>query len=124
MGSENWGVLTDNSFESLKQDDIEKIAGVEGIADYNITTVPTAVKRKNFERIKNANTRIQTNDFQGVTLIGNRDMMLDANVLSGNVSVTQGRMTTKDDLNACVISEELANRNQLKVRKIIYNSMQ
>lgn len=24
MGSENWGVLTDNSFESLKQDDIEK----------------------------------------------------------------------------------------------------
>ena len=24
-------------------------------------------------------------------------------------------MTTKDDLNACVISEELANRNQLKV---------
>lgn len=42
-------------------------------------------------------------------------MMLDANVLSGNVSVIQGRMTTKDDLNACVISEELANRNQLKV---------
>lgn len=41
--------------------------------------------------------------------------MLDANVLSGNVSVTQGRMTTKDDLNACVISEELANRNQLNV---------
>ena len=35
--------------------------------------------------------------------------------ISGNVSVTQGRMTTKDDLNACVISEELANRNQLKV---------
>ena len=24
MGAENWGVLTDNSFESLKQDDIEK----------------------------------------------------------------------------------------------------
>ena len=109
MGAENWGVLTDNSFESLKQDDIEKIAGVEGIADYNITTVPTAVKHKNFERIEDADTD-QTNDFQGVTLIGNRDMMLDANVLSGNVSVTQGRMTTKDDLNACVISEELANR--------------
>ena len=93
MGSENWGVLTDNSFESLKQDDIEKIAGVEGIAGYNITTVPTAVKHKNFERIEDADTD-QTNDFQGVTLIGNRDMMLDANVLSGNVSVTQGRMTT------------------------------
>lgn len=80
MGAETWGVLTDNSFESLKQDDIEKIAGVEGIADYNITTVPTAVKHKNFERIEDADTD-QTNDFQGVTLIGNRDMMLDANVL-------------------------------------------
>ena len=67
MGSENWGVLTDNSFESLKQDDIEKIAGVEGIADYNITTVPTAVKHKNFERIEDADTD-QTNDFQGVLL--------------------------------------------------------
>ena len=39
-GSENWRTTTDNSFESLKLDDIEKIAAVEGIADYNITTVP------------------------------------------------------------------------------------
>ena len=52
MGAENWGVLTDNSFESLKQDDIEKIAGVEGIADYNITTVPTAVSIKTLKELK------------------------------------------------------------------------
>lgn len=63
MGAENWGVLTDNSFESLKQDDIENRRR-RGIADYNITTVPTAVKHKNFERIEDTDTD-QTNDFQG-----------------------------------------------------------
>ena len=114
MGSENLMVTTDHSFESLKADDIEKIAAVEGIADYNITTVPTAVKQANFERIEDADAD-QTNDFQGVALIGNRDMSMDANVLSGNVTILEGRMTTKDDTNVCVISEELAEKNQLKV---------
>ena len=110
MGSESWMVTTDNSFESLKSDDIEKIAAVEGIADYNITTVPTAVKQANFERIEDTDAD-QTNDFQGVALIGNRDMSMDANVLSGNVTILEGRMTTKDDTNACVMAE----KNQLKV---------
>ena len=114
MGSENLMITTDHSFESLKADDIEKIAAVEGIADYNITTVPTAVKQANFERIEDADAD-QTNDFQGVALIGNRDMSMDANVLSGNVTILEGRMTTKDDTNVCVISEELAEKNQLKV---------
>lgn len=109
MGSENLMVTTDHSFESLKADDIEKIAAVEGIADYNITTVPTAVKQANFERIEDADAD-QTNDFQGVALIGNRDMSMDANVLSGNVTILEGRMTTKDDTNVCVISEELAEK--------------
>ena len=113
-GSENWSVYTDNSFESLKTEDIEKIAETKGIADYNITTVPTAVKPADFERIEDADTD-QTNDFQGVTLIGNRDMALDANVLSGNVTIKEGRMTTKGDANVCVISEELAEKNGLKV---------
>lgn len=90
-------------------DDIEKIAAVEGIADYNITTVPTAVKQANFERIEDADAD-QTYDFQGVALIGNRDMSMDANVLSGNVTILEGRMTTKDDTNVCVISEELAEK--------------
>ena len=113
-GSENWSVYTDNSFESLKTEDIEKIAETKGIADYNITTVPTAVKPADFERIEDADTD-QTNDFQGVTLIGNRDMALDANVLSGNVTLKEGRMTTKEDANVCVISEELAEKNGLEV---------
>ncbi|HIS26827.1 MAG TPA: ABC transporter permease [Candidatus Pullilachnospira intestinigallinarum] len=114
MGSENLMITTDHSFESLKSDDIEKIAAVEGIADYNITTVPTAVKQANFERVEDADAD-QTNDFQGVALIGNREMSMDANVLSGNVTILEGRMTTKDDTNVCVISRELAEKNQLEV---------
>ena len=113
-GSENWQGWADNSFESLKLEDIEKIAETEGISDYNITTVPTAVKQENFERIEDPDTD-QTNDFGGVTLIGNLDMTMDSNVLSGNVSIKEGRMTTPEDTNACVISEELAEKNQLKV---------
>lgn len=113
-GSENWQGWADNSFESLKLEDIEKIAETEGISDYNITTVPTAVKQENFERIEDPDTD-QTNDFGGVTLIGNRDMMMDSNILSGNVTIKEGRMTTPEDTNVCVISEELAEKNQLKV---------
>lgn len=114
MGSEGWSVTTDNSFESLILDDIEKIAAVKGVGDYNITTVPTPVKQANFERIEDVDAD-QTNDFQGVTLIGNRDMLLDTNVLNGNVTIVDGRMTAKDDGNVCVISEELAEINHLKV---------
>ena len=46
----------------------------------------------------------------GVTLIGNLDMTMDSNVLSGNVSIKEGRMTTPEDANVCVISEELAEK--------------
>ena len=42
-------------------------------------------------------------------------MTMDSNVLSGNVSIKEGRMTTPEDANVCVISEELAEKNQLKV---------
>ena len=76
---EGWGVSTDNSFESLKLEDIEKIAETEGISDYNITTAPTVVKQENFERIEDPDTD-QTNDYGGVTLIGNLDMTMDSNV--------------------------------------------
>ena len=41
-GVESWRTWTDNSFETLLVEDIEKIADTEGIADYNITTVTTA----------------------------------------------------------------------------------
>lgn len=117
-GQEAWQSWADNSFESLRLTDIEKIAATEGISDYNINTVPTVVKHKNFTRIEDTDVD-QTNDFQGVTLIGNRDMALNANVLGGNVTIKEGRMTTKDDGNVCVISEELAERNHLDVGDIL-----
>ena len=113
-GSENWQGWADNSFESLKLDDIEKMAETEGISDYNITTVPTAVKQEDFERIEDPDTD-QTNDFGGVTLIGNLDMTMDSNILSGNVTIKEGRMTAPEDTNVCVISEELAEKNKLEV---------
>lgn len=113
-GNEVWQSWTDNSFESLKMEDIEKIAAAEGISDYNITTVPTAVLPVGFERIEDAGTD-QTGDLQGVALVGNLDMTLDDNVLGGNVTIKEGRMTTAEDSNVCVISEELAEKNHLEV---------
>lgn len=112
-GFESWMVTTDHAFESLKLEDIKKIAETDGISDYNITTVPTAVKQSGFERIEDADVD-QTSDFQGVTLIGNLDMAMDDHVLDKNVTIKEGRMTTRDDTDACVISEELAEKNQLK----------
>ena len=109
-----WLVWTDNSFETLKIADIEKIAKASGICDYNITTAVTAVNPVNFSRIEDKDLD-QSADIQGVSLIGNRDMQMDTNVLSGNVFIKDGRMVKKDDTDVCVISEELAAQNSLKV---------
>ena len=51
-GVESWRTWTDNSFETLLVEDIEKIAGTEGIADYNISTVTTAARPVDFIRIE------------------------------------------------------------------------
>ena len=109
-----WQVWTDNSFESLQISDITKIADVPGIADYNISTCITPVHPVNFNRIEDPDVD-QYNDLGGVSLIGNRKMELDFNVLSGNVSLNDGRMIDAYDNNACVISEELAAENALAI---------
>ena len=57
----------------------------------------------------------QSSDLLCVSLIGNKDMALDANVLSGNVTIKDGRMITEEDVDVCVISEELAEKNNLSV---------
>ena len=57
----------------------------------------------------------QSSDLLCVSLIGNKDMALDANVLSGNVTMKDGRMITEEDTDVCVISEELAEKNSLSV---------
>lgn len=45
-----WYVGADNSFDSLLMDDIEKLAAVPGISDYNVTTKITPVNPVNFTR--------------------------------------------------------------------------
>lgn len=113
-----WKVWVDNSFETLQVADIEKIASVPGIADYNISTCITPVHPVNFNRIIDPNAD-QYNDIGGVSLIGNRKMELDFNVLSGNVSLKDGRMIDETDSNVCVISEQLAAENNLAVGDIL-----
>ncbi len=113
-----WVGWTDNSFDSLKLPDIEKLAAVEGISDYNITTCATVVHPVNFNRIEDPDND-QTRDLGGVTLLGNRKMELDTQVLSGNVTIEEGRMVTAGDEDVCVISKELAGQKGLKVGDVL-----
>jgi len=120
-GGTSWAIYTDNSFETLKISDIEKIAAVSGISDYNVTTAVIPVNPINFTRIEDSDVD-QSSDFLGVSLIGNRKMELDSNVLSGNVTIKEGRMIDTDDTNVCVISEELAEKNHLSLgEKLQFN---
>ena len=120
-GVETWSGWTTNEFESLDIKDIEKLAKTKGIADYNITTATTPVNPVNFKRIEDKDVD-QSVDEGGVSLIGNKDMKLDRNVLSGNLHIKEGRMITPEDKDMCVISEELANQNNLKIGdKISFN---
>ncbi|MDE7188194.1 MAG: ABC transporter permease [Lachnospiraceae bacterium] len=113
-GVENWRTWTDNSFETLLIKDIEKIAGTEGIADYNITTVTTAARPVDFIRIEDEDVD-QYSDLGGVSVVGNRDMSMDTNFLSGNAFITDGRMIGEGEEDVCVISAELADINQLEI---------
>ena len=113
-GVESWRTWTDNSFETLLVEDIEKIAGTEGIADYNISTVTTAARPVDFIRIEDEDVD-QYSDFGGVSLIGNKDMSMDSNFLSGNAFITDGRMIKEGEKDVCAISAELADKNQLEI---------
>lgn len=117
-GSVNWNTGTTNIFETLDLKDIENISDTEGISDYNITTAVTAVNPVNFNRIEDKDVD-QSADVGGVSLIGNKDMKMDTNVLSGNLHIKEGRMVLPDDTNVCVISEELAEANGLKIGDIL-----
>lgn len=110
----SWRVSYDNSFQTVLINDMEKIAAVSGISEYNITTAVTAVNPVDFSRIEDDDVD-QSSDLLCVSLIGNKDMALDANVLSGNVTIKDGRMIMEGDVDVCVISEELAEKNNLSV---------
>ena len=109
-----WQVWTDNSFETLQIADIEKIAGIPGIGDFNISTCITPVHPVNFERIEDPDAD-QYSDLGGVSLIGNRKSDLDFNMLSGNVTLKEGRMITENDTDVCIISEQLAEENKCTI---------
>ncbi|MCI9488122.1 MAG: ABC transporter permease [Lachnospiraceae bacterium] len=113
-----WIGWADNSFETLKLPDIEALAAVEGISDYNITTCVTTVRPVGFERIEDPDVD-QHQDLGCVTLLGNRKMEFDSNVLSGNVTLKEGRMAGPEDRDVCVISEELAAENGLALGDVL-----
>lgn len=113
-GTESWMIRTDNSFETLKLDDITKIANTNGIEDYNVTTQVTAVNPVNFTRIEDQDVD-QSSDLKGVSLIGSRQMKMDFHVLSGNLSMKEGRFVQPEDTDVCVVSEELAQKNKIQL---------
>lgn len=118
LASGDWLTWTDNSFETLLIEDILKIAEVDGIEAYNITTANTVVNPVNFERIEDKDVD-QSSDQRGVSLRGNLCMELDFDVQKGNVEVNEGRMITPEDTDVCVISREIAELNGLKVGDVL-----
>lgn len=111
-GQEMWQIWTDNSFETLQREDIEKLAQTAGLADYTITTAPEAVKPVGFSRIEDAGAD-QSGDAGGVALFGERQMRLNTNVSAGILTLVEGRWITPSDNHACVISQALAEKNAL-----------
>ncbi len=114
LESGDWMIWHDNSFETLQIEDIETLAGQEGIAEYNITTANIVVNSVNFVRIEDPDVD-QHSDLLGVSLRGNMEMRLDFDVQNGNIEVNEGRMITAEDKDVCVISRELAELNGLTV---------
>lgn len=114
----SWKTWTDNSFETLLLEDIEKIAGTEGIADYNITTANTVVNPVNFQRIEDPDVD-QSSDQLGVSLRGNLNMVYDFDIRKGNIVVEDGRLIEPGDENVCVISRELAELNLLSLGDVL-----
>lgn len=113
-----WMTWTDNSFETLLMEDILKIAEVDGVEEYNITTANTVVNPVNFERIEDVDVD-QYSDQRGVSLRGTLRMELDFDVQKGNIEVNEGRMITPEDTDVCVISREIADLNGLQVGDIL-----
>lgn len=116
--SGDWLIWTDNSFETLLMEDILRIAEVDGVEEYNITTANTVVNPVNFERIEDKDVD-QSSDQRGVSLRGTLRMDLDFDVQKGNIEVNEGRMVTPEDTDVCVISREIADLNGLRIGDIL-----
>ena len=108
-----WMGKADNSFETIKPEDAQKIAGVDGIEAYNLITVSTPVNPVNFKRIEDPDVD-QSSDLGGVNVRGNRIMEMDMEVASGKIKLVEGRMIKVNETDVCVVSDELAKLNSLK----------
>lgn len=118
LESGSWMIWHDNSFETLLMEDILKIAAVDGIGGYNITTANTVVNPINFERIEDKDVD-QSSDQRGVSLRGTLRMELDFDIQKGNIEVNEGRMIEPGDTDVCVISREIADLNGLSIGDLL-----
>jgi len=101
-------------FMTLFMEDIESLAEVEGIMAYNIQAMMNfQVETVGFQRIEGEFPNEA--DEPIVSLIGVRDLSLMPTVQDGSISLASGRWVGPDDENALVISEKLAELNQLQV---------
>ena len=100
-------------------EDILKIAEVDGIEAYNVTTTNTVVNPVNFERIEDKDVDTSSDRQQGVSLRGNLCMELDCDVQTGISEVKEGRMIMPEDTDVCVISREIADLNGLQVGDVL-----
>lgn len=90
--------MPNNQFGSVLMEDVQRIAEVEGIQSYNITTATFAVNPYNFKRIEDSEND-QYNDQQAVTLRGNLNMEKDKDVSNGNLKLKEGRWGNEKDSN-------------------------
>lgn len=97
---------------------VKRVKVVPGITQYKITAVITTVLSKNFDRIEDAHND-QYVYISYVSLIRNKQIVLDFNVLSGNVTIKNGRMVEVDDQNVYIISEQLAEVNPISVSDVL-----
>ena len=102
------------SFMSLELEDIEQLAKTEGIKDYNVEAMMNSqVKAVDFKRVEGKFSSDE--EIPEVTLRGVRELSLMPIVQDGSIVLTEGRFIQAEDVGKLVISEELANLNQLKV---------
>lgn len=101
-------------FVTLYLDDIEKLAKVDGIKDYNIEAMMNSTMRAvDFKRIEGTFTNEA--DVPEITVRGVRDLSLLSIVQDGSITLVSGRWIEPNDSGKIVISEELAQFNQLEV---------
>ena len=101
-------------FMSLKMEDIEELAKIEGVKDYNVEAMMNnQIKAVDFKRVEGKFSGEE--DSQEITLHGVRELSLMSIVQDGSIVLIDGRLIQADDVGKLVISEELARLNQLQV---------